>query len=55
MQHIERKDGYVYLVTEHDVYGRHITRTNLGKDPDSPMWAEELKGTKQTRKKKSED
>lgn len=55
MKYIEKKNGYVYLVEEHDVYGRHRTITNLGKDPDDPMWAEELKSIKQIRKKKSED
>lgn len=55
MHYLERKNGYVYLVEEHDVYGRHITRTNLGKDPDDPRWAEELKSVSSNKKKKSED
>ena len=32
MDKIIKKDGYVYLVKEHDSYGRHKTITNLGKD-----------------------
>ena len=55
MHYIERKNGYVYLVQEHDVYGRHKTVTNLGKDPDDPMWAEELKSIRPKKKKKEED
>lgn len=55
MKKIVKENGYVYLVTEHDVYGRHKTITNLGKDPDDPRWAEELKSVSSNKKKKSED
>lgn len=55
MKYIEKKNGYVWLVEEHDVYGRHKSITNLGKDPDDQMWAEELGKIKQNKKKKSED
>lgn len=32
MEYIVKKDGYVYQVTEHDVYGRHKTTVCLGKE-----------------------
>lgn len=54
MEKIIKKDGYVYQVIEHDAYGRHATITNLGKDPDDPMWKEEVKEMKKKRKKKEE-
>lgn len=44
MQYIEKKEGYVFLVEEHDVYGRHKTITNLGKDPNHPKWKKEIDG-----------
>ena len=50
MERIERKNGYVYLVTGET----HITRINLGKDPDDSMWAEDIK-PKRKKKKKSGD
>lgn len=34
MKYIEKKDGYVYLVEEHDAAGRFKTFYNMGKDPD---------------------
>lgn len=34
MEYIEKKNGYVYLVREHDAAGRFKTFYNLGKDPD---------------------
>lgn len=55
MKYIEKRDGYVWLVEEHDVYGSHKSITNLGKDPDDTIWAEELKTIKQGKKKKSEE
>ena len=55
MKYIEKKNGYVYLVEEHDVYGRHKTVINLGKDPNDPRWTEELKSVSSNKKKKSED
>ena len=54
MKYIEKKDGYVWLVEEHDVYGRHKTITSLGKDPNDPMWADELKSIKPKKNKKKE-
>ena len=53
MEYIKRENGYVYLIKEHDVYGRHKTITNLGKDPNDPMWAEELNEIKTGKTKKS--
>lgn len=55
MEYIKRENGYVYLIKEHDVYGNHKTITNLGKDPDNPMWAEDLKPKKKKDTKKEED
>ena len=57
MDKIVKKDGYVYLVREHDSCGRHISITNLGKDPDSEMWKEEIEKPKEKkgRIKKEED
>lgn len=52
MGKIVKMNGYVYLVQEHDVYGRHTTFVNLGKDPDDPMWSEELNEIKTKKKKK---
>ena len=34
MHYIEKKNGYVYLVTEDSSDGRFKTYYNLGKDPD---------------------
>ena len=48
-------NGYVYLVIEHDVYGRHTTFKILGKDPDDPMWADELNGTKPNKKQNKKE
>lgn len=47
MEYIEKRNGYVYLVKEHDSYGRHKSITNLGKDPDSEMWKEEIEKPKE--------
>lgn len=55
MEKIVKMNGYVYLVIEHDVYGRHTTFKNLGKDPDDPMWADELNGTKPNKKKNKKE
>lgn len=56
MEYILKKDGYVYLVKEHDVYGMHKTITNLGKDPNDPMWKEEVEEMKSKKKStKKED
>lgn len=45
---IVKKDGYVYRVILHDVYGKHKTITKLGKDP--AYWE-----AKEKKSKKSED
>jgi len=52
MHYIEKKNGYVWLVT-----GRKGFETfyNMGKDPDSEMWAEDLKPKKKKNTKKEED
>ena len=55
MNKIVRMNGFVYLVIEHDVYGRHTTFKILGKDPDDPMWADELNGTKPNKKKNKKE
>ena len=54
MQYIEKKDGYVYMVVENSVDGRFKTYYNLGKDPDSPMWFNEVKEMKFNKKTKKE-
>lgn len=56
MKYIERKNGYVYLVQEDSNDGRFKTYYNMGKDPDSEMWKDEIESLKTTKKiKKSED
>ena len=50
MGKIVRMNGYVYLVEGWDKKGFE-TYYNLGKDPDDPMWADELIGTKPNKKK----
>lgn len=57
MEYILKKDGYVYLVQENDTAGRFPTYYNLGKDPDDPMWKEEVEEMKSKKKrtKKEED
>lgn len=48
---IVKKDGYVF-----HVFGdNHSTWYNMGKDPDDPMWAEEVKEMKKKWKKKKEE
>ena len=54
MQYIERKNGYVYLVEDKSTDGRFKTYYNLGKDPDSPMWIDEVKEMKINKKTKKE-
>lgn len=34
MKYIEKRDGYVWLVEEHDEAGKFKTYYNMGKDPD---------------------
>lgn len=50
MRKIIRKGGFVYMV-EGD---NHSTWYNMGKDPDDPMWKEEVKEMKKKWKKKKE-
>lgn len=52
MKYIEKKNGYVYLVEEHDAAGRFKTYYNMGKDIDDPMWKEDKQ--KKTKKESSE-
>lgn len=52
MEKIIKKSGYVYWVTGDKGFE---TFYNLGKDPDDPMWAEELKPKKKKNKKKELD
>lgn len=52
MEHIEKRNGYVYLVKEDSNDGRFKTYYNLGKDPDL-MDAEEK--PKKGKTKKDED
>lgn len=54
MQYIEKKDGYVYMVVENSTDGRFKTYYNLGKDPDSPIWFDEVKEMKFNKKTKKE-
>lgn len=54
MKYIEKKDGYVYLVEENSTDGRFKTYYNLGKDPDSPRWMDEVKEMKFSKKTKKE-
>ena len=43
MARIVKKDGYVYMAEIEPAYS---TWVNLGKDPDSEMWKEEIEGMK---------
>ena len=49
MKYIERKNGYVWLVEEHDEAGKFKTYYNMGKDMD-----EIEKKPKTTKKESSE-
>lgn len=51
MDKIVRQNGYVYLVKDFDRRGFE-TFTNLGKDPEDPMWHEEIEEMKKTKKSK---
>lgn len=50
-----KKDGYVFLVEEHDSHGLANTFYNLGKDPNSPRWKEEVEEMNFKKKKKNEN
>lgn len=57
MKKIVKKDGYVYMAEIEPAYS---TWVNLGKDPDSEIWKEEIEEmniekTKRKNTKKSED
>lgn len=42
MYTIEKKNGYVYYVRNDSNDGRFKTYYNMGKDPDSEIWKDEL-------------
>ena len=48
MERIEKRNGYVYLVDGKKGFETHF---KLGKDPDDPMWKEEIKEIKKPKKK----
>lgn len=50
-----KKDGYVFLVEEHDAYGRFPTYYNLGKDINDPRWHEEVEEMSSKKKNKSNE
>ncbi len=52
MEKIVRKNGYVYLEKWFDIEGKHTTTYNLGKDPDSEMWKEEIEEITKSKKNK---
>ncbi len=49
MEYIEKRNGEVYLVTEHDVYGRHKTVKFLGHE-----YIEKTEEKPKSKKKKDE-
>lgn len=49
MEKIVKMNGYVYMVQDWDKKGFE-TYYNLGKDPDSEMWKEEVKEMNFTKK-----
>ena len=51
MEYIEKKNGYVYLVTGDKGFE---TFYNMGKDIDDPMWAEDKPKKKRKKTKKRE-
>lgn len=53
MEHIEKRNGYVYLVKEDSNDGRFKTYYNLGKDPD--LMEDENPKQKKGKVKKDED
>ena len=48
MERIERKNGYVYLVTGMEGFETYF---NMGRDPDSTMWSDDVKPRRRKRKK----
>lgn len=53
MERIIKRDGYVFLVKDWERKGFE-TYHNLGKDPNHPMWHEEIEEMKKTKKNKKE-
>lgn len=49
MEYIEKRNGEVYLITEHDVYGRHKTVKFLGHE-----YIEKTEEKPKSKKKKDE-
>ena len=54
MEYIEKRNGEVYLVTEHDVYGRHKTVRFLGLEYNENK-DDEIKEEKPKNKKKKDE
>lgn len=54
MNKIIRMNGFVYLVENWDRKGFE-TYYNLGKDPDDPMWKDEVKEMKFNKKKNKKE
>lgn len=55
MEYIERKNGYVYIVREDSADGRFKTYQKMGKDLESPMWADEVKEMSNKRKRQKKE
>jgi hypothetical protein len=53
MEHIKKENGNVWLVIEHDVYGRHKTLKYLGKE--FVELEDEIKNDKPKKKRKGND
>ena len=53
MEYIKKENGLVWLVIEHDVYGRHKTVKYLGKE--FVELEDEIKDDKPKKKRKGED
>lgn len=59
-EYIKKENGYVYQVIEHDIYGKHKTVINLGKDyeywkKNEQELKDEDKSKKKTKKKETSD
>lgn len=50
MEYIVKKDGYVYQVTEHDVYGKHRTTICLGRE-----YTKDTEDSERQKKKKKDE
>ena len=53
MEYIKKENGHVWLVIEHDVYGRHKTVKYLGKE--FVELEDEIKNDKPKKKRKGND